>query len=213
MDHKVLIASLKKVIGTEVQTLDQLWQHLEPKRQKLHDLWVKEGSPDTFEEWQQEMNIATPDYGAPGDPLEYFTEIKQIKKPTWVVHFTNANPAELAKKPLKGIGIENLALSKKAGEGSYLFGFDSEDSSDIREGWVDDNSGHKYGNNFLLIKVSEAISVFHVTDGERQLIFTNDEILTKHPGIIKDGYLVINNKRIPARPDNFQPLVFQKVVS
>jgi len=135
-------------------------------------------------------------FGTRGDPLKSFAEIELVSKPMWVVHFTNADPDKLANKRLKGVDAKNLGLSRDGKPGPFIFGLDINDTHSIRQGWIDGSRLHQYGTNFLLIKINQAILGTHKGDNQKQVIFTNRQIIEKRPGTSTKTEFIAGNKRI-----------------
>jgi hypothetical protein len=146
-----------------------------------------------------------------GNPAHYFIKPRQLG-PTWLVHFTNADPSIILENGFKGKDTYGIGLTThykpNANPGDLAFAYPVDQ---IREMF-------RYGKQAVLFKVNECLKAYHIGDEEDQIIFDVGSV-TKMYGLEREyDTLNLTNKRgkviktIPATADAIYDLVTQKHV-
>lgn len=155
--------------------------YMSPESDEEWEYQQKENDETDREQWAKQEDEFKMDHG---NAAHYFS-FPQRKTNVWTVHFTDANPVDIAREGLKGrdtygIGLTTM-FTPEANPGNLAFGYPRDKIYEVK----------KYGTNALLIFVPEALICHHAGDEEYQTIFDVRHIKKIYPVQEDDGEFIL----------------------
>jgi hypothetical protein len=132
-----------------------------------------------------------------GYPSHFFSSLVKLKPSEWLIHFTDADPDDIVASGFHGRrpDILGLTVAWKEGtnEGDLAMAFPSGRVSHGSHGFG------KYGDNAVIFQAREAVSAYHYSDEETQVVFDVHGVKNAWPIHDEGGMLVVHDPKTGER--------------